>query len=45
MKPCKNFWIGIFLIAALGLAGCLHLVTKKEGGADRSQRERGGYGY
>jgi len=45
MKPRKNFWIAIFLVAVLGLAGCMHSVTQKEGGAGGRQSERGGSGY
>ncbi len=43
MKRCKSFWIAIFLIAVLGLAGCMHSVIQKEGGAGGRQSGRGGY--
>ncbi len=43
MKRCKYFWIAIFLIAVLGLAGCMHSVTQREGGAGGRQSETGGY--
>jgi len=39
MKRCKYFWIAIFLIAVLGLAGCKHSVTQKEGGAGGRQSD------
>jgi len=41
MKQCKTFWIAVFLIAVLGLAGCMHSVTQREGGGGSSQ----GSGY
>jgi len=41
MKRCKTFWIAVFLIAVLGLAGCMHSVTQRERGGGSSQ----GSGY
>ena len=41
MKSRKTFWIAVFLIAVLGLAGCMHSVTQREGGGGSSQ----GSGY
>ncbi len=43
MKRCKYFWIAIFLIAVLGLAGCMHSVTQKEGGTGVRESERESY--
>jgi len=43
MKRCKYFWIAIFLIAVLGLAGCMHSVTQKEGGDGGRPSGMGGY--
>ncbi len=37
MKPRKTFWIAIFFIAVLGLAGCIHTVTQRERGGGSSQ--------